>query len=637
MPIIQKIAAWDDEIIVLNNILDKEENDKAKFNLKRDLLLASFEAKKYQDVIEIGEKLLETESVENFSSSEKRNDIIGRVIISCFKRSKIDKTAFKKAKEIIKKHPVEKPSFEFKILLAELYVKHNEPQNALKSIIEGVKIKKRPSPEEYAELFFPLMHQIRTKTGLKSEKSDSLKTIQENTFVKLKNEDQWRFIGNGDELDAQPITKIHERFSLYLGKKIGETIFFENRYGSQSREDFIELIFPIEKYVLWQIDYNLNKVASSGDVEWLKTIEIPEKKPARYLLKRSEDQNKEKKNFFDENYCQGNIPLAFLAFIEGNLMGAIYRIEQEERGFINFSSDDGEFEKQKEIAKKIILEKRHFYIDGTSAFFLSESGLLKKIRRTLPNLKIPQSVIMFLYDIIEKFEDSQIFGAKERFECFKGKIYFRPIDKKDEQIVKTDFIEAVKLLEGTPKNCVPLSPASKIGFSLNDKLFHDKLPELIDASVLAEKESLPILTEDSLYLKGVELKTNKKPLYFSSFALLRVLYEEGKLCFEDYLTYFSYLSSYRFRFLSVSSDDLEKAVFGDKETKTIPENIRKFNFQLTLSEEYGVSFQDALVVIKFFLLQTLAKPTKNDLCEKIFKETIDCFPIKIKKNLGKTF
>ncbi len=106
------------------------------------------------------------------------------------------------------------------------------------------------------------------------------------------------------------------------------------------------------------------------------------------------------------------------------------------------------------------------------------------------------------------------------------------------------------------------------------------------------------LTEDFLYLMMNQLETEKKvPEYFSSLALLRVLYEDKQFSFNEYIDYFGYLSSYRFRFLTLNSDDIEKAVFGDEEIRIVnPENMRKLNFPLTLSEEYGVPFQTAFKV-----------------------------------------
>ena len=103
------------------------------------------------------------------------------------------------------------------------------------------------------------------------------------------------------------------------------------------------------------------------------------------------------------------------------------------------------------------------------------------------------------------------------------------------------------------------------------------------------------------------------------------------------MEYFGYLSSYRFRFLNLTSDDIEKAVFGDGEIKTVkPENIRKLNFPLTLSEEYGVPFQTAFRVIGLFLIQVLIDNAITvEIAEKIFVEILSSFPTDMgKKELG---
>ena len=147
-----------------------------------------------------------------------------------------------------------------------------------------------------------------------------------------------------------------------------------------------------------------------------------------------------------------------------------------------------------------------------------------------------------------------------------------------------------------------------------------------------------MLTEDFLYLKLNETETKKKaPEYFSSLALVRVLYEKKQISFDEYLEYFSYLSSYRFRFLNFTTDDIEKAIFGDREIKMVmPENIRKLNFPLTLSEEYGVLFQTSVRVIVLFLIQVLiSNAITIDIAEKIFIEILSSFPTNMgKKELG---
>ena len=121
------------------------------------------------------------------------------------------------------------------------------------------------------------------------------------------------------------------------------------------------------------------------------------------LLRYFEDLKTKTKPIF-EMYCENNVPLAMLAVSEGGLANAIGHIQQENKGFINFSiGTPDELELQKEIARKIVDGKLPFYIDGTSAVFLSELGVLPKIYAHLPSLKVTQSVINLLADITDKF------------------------------------------------------------------------------------------------------------------------------------------------------------------------------------------------------------------------------------------
>ena len=269
-----------------------------------------------------------------------------------------------------------------------------------------------------------------------------------------------------------------------------------------------------------------------------------------------------------------------------------------------------------------------FYMDGTSAMFLAEIGLFQKIHSHLPNLKVPQSVINLLADITDKFRYTA--GQTGRMGYAQGKITISSTEKDKRELIRSNFIASIKLLESNPKNIIVISSANKM-----DCFSEKEIPdELCDACILAQKENLPVLTEDFLYLQMNELETKKKaPEYFSSLVLLRILYEEKQISFNEYLEYFGYLSSYRFRFLTLNADDIEKAIFGDGEIKIVkPENIRKFNFPLTLSEEYGVPFQTAFTVVGAFLLKVMMDNTITlDVAEKIFIEIIESFPTKIRK------
>ena len=100
LKIIQENKAWDFEIIILKKLLEKERDDKKKFNLKLQLFNAYFNLKKYSEVIDIGEQLLKQDSVENILDSRNKEALLSDTIIACFERGKFDKKDLKKSKKI---------------------------------------------------------------------------------------------------------------------------------------------------------------------------------------------------------------------------------------------------------------------------------------------------------------------------------------------------------------------------------------------------------------------------------------------------------------------------------------------------------------------------------------------------------
>jgi len=637
LKIIQIKKAWDFEIIILEKLLEKEKDVEVIYDLKYHLFNANYNLKKYSEAVGIGENLLDQDSNENILKNRERMSLLAYTIYSCLERGKVYNSYLEKAQIFIEKYRVIEPTFEFKVdIEAEVYLKNNKPKQALKSIIDGIKIKKVLTPEEYSKLYFVLSINISPQINLNL---DSFGKIEKNSFVKLKGKNRWYFIGDDYELDAIKIAIENDKYPIFINKELKEKIIFEEKYSSGSREEIIEIIYSIEKYILWQSVQNFQNLSKDNVIDGIQMIEVPEKEGSidpNYLLKYLDDWKKRTEPLF-EMYCGKNIvPLAMLAVNEGGLTNAIARIKQENRGYINFSTGNTkELETHKDIAKNIIDMEMPFYLDGTSALFLSEIGLFKKIYNYLPNLKVPQSVISLLIDITEKFR--YVPGQKGFMGYAQGKITFSPIDKEKSDLIQSNFIESIKLLESKPENISVISLASKFNcFS------EQEVPEeLSDACILAQKEKISVLTEDFLYLKMNELETKKKsPDYFSSFVLLKVLYEEGKVNFEEYLDYFGYLSSYRLRFLALSIDDIEKAVLGDGKIKVVSyRNIRKLNFPLTLSEEYGIPFRMAFTVVGGFLLKILFDNTiLPEIIERIFIEILESFPTKIdKKSLGQMF
>ena len=129
-----------------------------------------------------------------------------------------------------------------------------------------------------------------------------LQRVQLNTFVKLVGKEHWYFIGNDNELDALPIRETNIKYSLFIDKNLGDKIVFENRYGTDNREEEIENIFSIEKYVLWQTIYNFQKLSKDGDLEGVEIVEIPQKEDSidpQNLINFLDDSQKKTNPFFE--------------------------------------------------------------------------------------------------------------------------------------------------------------------------------------------------------------------------------------------------------------------------------------------------------------------------------------------------
>lgn len=632
LPIIQNNNSWDFEVTILQIIIEKETDEKERFKLQIQLFSALYNLKQFVEVIKLGKDLLEKESTKNLLDNKNKEILLSNTIFACFERGKIENNFYEEAEVILIKHSLINPSYEFQVgVEAEVYLHKNDPQKALNAVIEGVKTKKLFSPQEYAQLYFLLAIKIGTIIDLQLS---SLDKIGDNTFVKLKNQNQWYFIGEECELDAIKISKSNDKYPIFENKKVEEIIIFDNILGTKIKEDSIEFIFPIERYVLWQAMHNMHELAEGGDLEGAWIIDIPqngETIDTSNIIKFFNIIHKETDTFF-EKYVKDNLPLALLALSEGGILNAIGRIENKRKGFVNFCSGTIEdFARQKEIANKIILENTPFYIDGTSALFLSESGYLKTIFKYVQNMKVPLSVINFLSNIIDKLNYTP--GQAGSLKIVEGKLNFHSIDEEDKnnsELVKNNIKNSILLFESNNNNIKVISPANKV-----DCLSENKIsPELCDACIMAQNSNLPILTEDYLYLKMNYLETNKKePAHLSSLALIRVLYEDGKINFDDYIKFFGYLSSYRFRFLPISLDDIFKVIFGYGDIKIVkPENIRKLNLPLTLSEEYGISLQSAYIFISSFLLKILIDNSiPEDTTENIFLEIVKSFPNNVKQ------
>lgn len=611
--------AWDSVIVLLEKLLDHEKDERAAIEIKLRLFTANFKLENFREVIRIGKSILENPKETSLLDDHNKEIVVAQTTYAYLKRSDPEVVNF------VETNSSSLKSFESKISAqAETYLKHGDAKKTLWSVVEAIKVLKHPTPEQYGMLFL-----VFSKIGnmMPDFRMTSSEEITPGLFVKLKGQERWFYLGDGDELDATKIAESDEKYAAFVGKKAGDKISFLNKYGSKNPEYTIEIIFPIEKYICWKSTYNAQKLTEEHRWDAMEAIEVPMMEGSidtKYLIARLEDEAKKRGEFFNL-YCEQNIPLAFLALNEGGLANAVGRIMNEQRGFIRATAGSvQELNQQKEVAGKMAAGEP-FYLDGTSALMLSETGLLAKIYTFVPGLRVSQSVISLLFEIKDKFE--YVPGQTGYMGYVNGRITFSPINREERHAIKTNFEDCIKLLESKPQNISAISSASK-----SDAFSEQKIAAgLADACIFAQKEGFAVLTEDFLYLKANEIETKKPaPEYCSSITLLRVLYEQGKVSFEEYLNHFAYLSSYRVRLLPFAVEDLEKAVFSDQTVKVVrPEELRKFNFPLTLSEEYGVQPRVAFQVVGKFLMRVLIDDSVvPEMAEKIFVEIISTFPTK---------
>jgi hypothetical protein len=626
LDIARKKKAWDIVILFLEKLIQRETDRKIALQLKLELFEANLKLERLRNAVEIGEAILSNDEEHGLLNAQNKESLLAQTILA-----RVGRGEYKEALALIVRYPDIPNTYEFKLAIeVDVYIKNREPQKAVEALVVGVRMIKTPTPELYAKLFLPLIE----ISNMISFTLDSEPTVRSESFVKLKDNERWYFVGDGDPLDAVPIASTDKRYAAFLDKPVGDKVVFEFPYRANI-ERVIECILPIEKYVFSQVRYHFNQLAAEGSLKAVEMIGVPKKGDSidiANIIARLADERKGRQEFFDF-YCRENVPLAFLAASEGGLTNAMGLIQNEERGFIHFSAgDQAELERQKDVAKRVI-DGESFYLDGTSALILTETGLLLEVYAHMPHMRVPQSVIAMLLKVKEKFVYFP--GQSGHLQYVQGKLRLSPASPDRGETLQRKFEDTIKLLESIPERIIVISAANKM-----DCFSEQEIPaELCDACVLAQRDNALVLTEDFLYLQANQIETEKgAPQYCSALAFLRVLYEQKKISFGKYLGFFSYLSGYRFRFLPVGADDMEKAVLGDGLiTRVQPERILWFNFGLTLSEAYGVRFATAFQVVKVFLMRILTDDTIIlTVADRIFAEILAAFPTdKEKRVVGK--
>lgn len=618
--IAKRKEAWDFVLIFGEKILTYEKEADKIVWIKLELFTANFKLGRLPETIKIGEEILGKKEYVTLLDEKDKAILLCQTVTALLRRNTDEDN--KKAKDLVETYKYYLSDFESNALLAsEVYLRHNDATTALEAVVRGVTLLRRPLPQEYAGLFM-VFNTIENILDIKLVTDGQ---VEKERFVKFKEEEGWYFVGDGESLDAQSIPTAKQ--NDYIGKKVGEKVTLTNAYSSYKKEKIIENILPIEKYIMWQTYHHSQKLSLEGMWDAAVSIEVPQTenggidlKNVEALMKAQQERGQE----FFNSYCDQNLPFALLVVSEGGFTNAIGRIQNEQRGFIRMSDGTmAEFKSQKEVVTKIIADKEPFYLDGTSAWVLAETGLLSKLHQHLPHIKVPQSVISLLLEIKDKLSYKP--GQKGQMFYSNGKIGYSELNPEARDKVGQRISETIALLEANPTSIGVISSATK-----EDVFSEREVPASVtDATILSQRENIPVLTEDFLYLHMNELETKKpKPRYFSSLVLIRVLYEHGRISFQEYLDFFAYLASYRFRFLQITTPDLEKALFGDGPITSIQiDNLKKFHLPMTLSAEYGVNTENAIKLVFQFLLKLLIDGSVSvSVIEQVFTEIMSNYP-----------
>ncbi len=620
----RRFDAWDIEISLLQR-LSVIRNNKLNLEMKYKLFDALIRASKYNEAIALGQEILGEEAI----TADARQFVFHNTLFACYERNVIDAGAISIAIEVIDKFSVSSSSFASKIsVMPEILILDSQYTRAYMSIVEAIEEKNGLTENEYARLYLPVYFKIGA--GL-DRSSFTRNTVRDGDFVQLRESGQWYRLGDLSPLDTILIESSSEKYEEFLGKQVGDEIDLSAKFSRLKNNESISSIVSIEGYIYQKILVAFQRLLPKDLVPGVHQFEAV-----------NEDGELDKQGLANtlklisggddlfEKYCSSCVPFAFLATNQGGFVGGIHKLLAEGRGYINSSNGSiADFEQQVSNAKRAVLEGLNVYLEGTAAAFMVEHGLLEPVTKHLPNLKVPQSVVSLFSSLADRFSINM--KSEGRLGLENGELFFRENDSEACSKVHTRMVDAVKYFEKSIGQVPLISAAIKSSEFIEQSI----RSEFSDASILARRDSSLVMTDDYMYLRAAESLLGYTELpNISSIAFIRALYELAYISFLDYLRYFYFLSSYRFRFLHVFPSDIVTAVLGDGLIKEFnPNNIQLFNFRLTLSEAYGVDAKSSAQVISLAVTDfVLDESVTFEMIEKICIEIFSSSPDSLRKS-----
>lgn len=134
--------AWDFAIIIIEKLLEKKNIPVNKKKLLFELFDANVKLNRYVEIIKIGEQIYNEIFNKTASKNEEQESILWNMLVACLKRGESELS-----KDLLEKYRPSTTSFKFKVTIeVEVFLTNNEPLEALRTIVEGIKDKKGLSP-----------------------------------------------------------------------------------------------------------------------------------------------------------------------------------------------------------------------------------------------------------------------------------------------------------------------------------------------------------------------------------------------------------------------------------------------------------------------------------------------------------
>jgi len=586
---------WDIEAECLKYMLKFELSDKERVLIETRLAVALFKLEDCKGTLEKKNYILQ-----NLEKLHQENQ---KVAIKVLVLAAIKAHQLIPALKILKDtFSIVKDEFEFHFYKADVETKLEQYDDALETILEGLRGEKHVSREMYQACFM-LLNEITIAGHIKNEVE---KSVTDDVYVKISGIDSWFYIGDKKEIDAIKLTSSDDRYMAIWEQNASSEIDWPlDQYKKNSPKRKIELIAVEPVYIRVRSQEILNKAVEEGSPHiWAVNVEDPEQ-GIENMKKLWEQIQKPSENFF-KDYTINAYPFSFLVNVEGGMGNAISKICTKQEGFIHINDGTDATQKKQTQAAHDALDGAPIFIDAISLLFLINAGLHEVVSENVEQLYYTPSVSGYIREHASQY-------ALSRFQM--GRISFgknmevipSDYDHKKELEVKNNLLEAVEYFEeNATKETSDFLSSKKV--DIESLIFSG----ISDPFAAARSKGVNIISDDYLYHRVIEiLSREEQPLPISSLAMVTALHDRGKITWDAYLDYVSWLLNYRCKHITISPDIIRDVILVKSKGGIVtvqPKNIRKLHLDITLSVQYGVTPELAANIISGFLIQLIQDP-----------------------------